>query len=269
MNENIPESAKMKFSQSLLSSVCVAMAMTLSACAVSTNTSSEAAAIDVAPLTLDLKAGQVLQFALVKSREGEAAQAVRARYFQTAIPYAESLGDEYLGNLNIKQTMIGKNKPAGIALYAFPNAAAQAKFQASPDWADYQKMRREGWEELHVLSTTVQKDMTLTFDPSKDYTLAVGWTKPGTSTDYNRYLDGIEPDFDEIGATYVARFEGLTLQSQTDDASDPTHLTLVEWSDGPNLPGLQATEGYKANSKYFQAAISRFDFYWITTTGTP
>lgn len=255
-----------KLTLSILTSTCLALAV--SACAAAPETSSVETVADVAPLTLDLKAGQVLQFAMVRPREGEQAKAVRTRYFQTAIPYAESLGDKYLGNLKIKQTMIGENKPQGIALYAFPNEAAQAKFQASPDWADYQKMRREGWAELHVLSTTIPSDMTLKFDPAKDYTLAAGWTKPGTGADYDKYLDGIEADFDEIGAAFVARFKGVTLQSQTDDAPDPSHLTLVEWTDGPNLPGLQSSESYKANSKYFQGSVSRFDFYWVTSAKT-
>ena len=246
----------------------MAMTLALSACAAAPDISSTERIAEVAPLVLDLKAGQVLQFAMVRPREGEAAQAVRNRYFKTAIPYAESLGDEYLGNLSIKQTMSGKNKPQAIALYAFPNEAAQAKFQASPDWAEYQKMRREGWAELHVYSTTVTSDMRLSLDPAKDYTIAAGWTKPGTASDYDKYLDGIETDFDKIGAAYAARFSGVTLQSQTDDAPNPSHLTLVEWSDGPNLPGLQSSEAYKANSKYFQAAVSRFDLYWLKTSGS-
>lgn len=252
----------------ILTSGLVAMSLSLVGCVKAPSSPAQLAVKEASSLTLDLRAGQVLQFAMVKPREGDAAKAVRTRYFQTAIPYAESLGDEYLGNLKIKQTMIGKNKPQAIALYAFPNEAAQAKFQASPDWAEYQKMRREGWAELHVFSTTVPSDMQIKFDPEKDYTIAAGWTKPGTGADYDKYLDGIETDFDKIGAAYVARFKGVTLQSQTDDARDPSHLTLVEWSDGPNLKGLQSSDAYKANSKYFQGAISRFDFYWVTSAKT-
>lgn len=254
----------MKFSSNLLASACLATTIALSACAAVAPTEPAKLSLKADILNLDLKAGQVLQLALVRSKEGEIAKAVRQRYFQTAIPYAESLGDEFLGNLGIKNTLIGENKPTAIAMYAFPDEAAQKTFQSSSDWPEYQRMRREGWDELHVFSTTIPSDMRLKFDPSKNYTLAAAWTRPDTLDDYQRYLDGIEPDFDEIGARYVAQFKEINLQSQTDYGGDPSQLTIVEWSGAPNLKGLQQTEGYKQNSKYFTKAIERFDFYWLT-----
>jgi uncharacterized protein (DUF1330 family) len=249
---------------SLLTTAALATSVSLSGCNTAPAAPPTATAVETSMLTLDLKAGQVLQFAFIKPRKGESAKQVRQRYFETAIPYAESLGDEYLGNLRVNATMLGKNKPQGVALYAFPDAAAQAKFQASPDWPDYQKMRVEGWEELHVFSTVIETDMVLDFDPAKDYTFAAAWTRPDTMTDYQRYLDGIENDFDQIGARYLAQLNGVTLQSHSDDGSDPSQLTIVEWSEGPNLKGLQSTDGYKANADSFQKAISRFDLYWLT-----
>lgn len=215
------------------------------------------------PLLLNLKASQVLQLALIKEKDGEVAKAVRKKYFQTAIPHAESLGDKYLGYLKIKDTLIGQHKSRGIALYSFPNEAAQSAFQNSPEWPEYQKMRREGWDELHVFSATIPSDMKLTFDPNKDYTLAAAWTRPDTLGDYKRYLDGIEPNFDEIGAKYVTQFNDIRLQSHTDEGGNPSQLTIVEWMNGPDLKGLQQTQGYKENSKYFQKAVTRFDFYWL------
>ncbi len=255
----------MKLSFPVLASACFAATLALSACAGVTQTETTKSSTVPENITLNLEAGQVLQLALVRSKEGDEAQAIRQKYFQTAIPYAESLGDEFLGNLRVKNTLIGENKPTAIAIYAFPDEAAQTAFQSSPDWPEYQRMRREGWDELHVLSTTIASDMTLNFNPSKNYTLAVAWTQPDTLDDYQRYLDGIEPNFDEIGAKYVARFNGVNLQSQTDAGGDPSQLTLVEWDGAPDLKGLQKTEGYQNNSKYFQKAIKRFDFYWLTT----
>ncbi len=254
----------MKFSFPLLASACIAATLALSACAAVTQSEIIKSSTEVGSLNLDLKAGQVLQLALVRAKEGEAAQAVRQRYFQTAIPYAESLGDEFLGNLRIENTIIGENKPTAIAMYAFPDEAAQQAFQSSPDWPEYERMRREGWDELHVFSTTLVSDMQLKFVPSKNYTLAAAWTRPDTLDDYQRYLDGIESDFGEIGARYVAQFKGINLQSQTDEGGDPSQLTFVEWSGAPDLKGLQQTTGYKENSKYFTKAMTRFDFYWLT-----
>lgn len=254
----------------LLAGACLTAFLTLSACAPGPTMSKTVAAKTVTAeavqsTILDLKAGEVLQFALVRPREGDAAQAIRTRYFQTAIPYAESLGDRYLGTMRIRDTMLGVNKPVAMALYAFPDEAAMETFQASPDWSDYQRMRREGWEELHVFSATLSADTLLKFDPSKDYTLAAAWTRPGTMANYQQYLDGIEADFEQIGARYIAQLGEVDLQSQTDDAENPSQLTIVEWSNGPDLAGLGRTQGYKDNAAAFQSAISRFDLYWFET----
>lgn len=215
-------------------------------------------------LTLDLKKGEVLQFALIRPRDGADAEAVRKKYFRTVFPVATDLGLKSRGGLVIKDVLIGDNKPLGLAFYSFPNAAAKQAFQTNPNMDSYKIMRAEGWEELHVYSMTLDADMQLKFDPSKDYTLAVAWTKPGSLPDYQRYLSGIESDFDEIGARYVARFNGIDLQSHSDDAPDPSQMTLVEWTDGPDLAGLQSTDAYKANSPYFQKSVTRFDFYALS-----
>lgn len=248
---------------SLLATVCVGAALTIAGCAAAPSLTDMQADVRSESLVMDLKLGQVLQFAMFQEKEGEAAQAVRARYFETAVEAAKNLGDEYLGSLSVEETMIGENNPRGIAIYAFPDAAAQAKFKADPNWDEYQKMRREGWDELHVFSVTVPADMTLTFDPEKDYTFASAWVRPGSMPDYQRYLDAIEPNFDQIGARFLMKFKEVTLQSHSDPAADPSQLTIVEWSNGPDLKGLQATEGYKGHFEHFRKAVSAFDFYWV------
>lgn len=219
--------------------------------------------VQSAPVSLELKSGQVLQFALVRERRGEEAQAVRKRYFETAVPHAASLGDVYLGNLRVKETLIGDNKPRAIALWAFPDVASQDKFRSSPKWPEYVDMRKKGWEELHVYSAVVPKNMRITFSPDKSYTLAVGWTRPNMMDEYERYLDGIEADFGAIGAQYLARFTRIDLQSSVESAAHPTHVTLVEWSGEPDLAGLRGTKAYKANAKNFREAMERFDLYSI------
>lgn len=249
--------------RTIFQSSFIALGLAIAGCVVSPPKSVAQSTVQSAPIILELKSGEVLQFAFIREREGEAAKTVRDLYFKTAVPHAASLGDEYLGNLRIKETMIGKNKPRAIALWKFPNVASQDSFRSSPDWSDYVKMRKEGWEELHVYSAVVPKDMTLTFDPKKDYTLAAGWTRPNTRDDYLRYLDGIEDDFGKIGARYLARFSRIDLQSTTEAIESPTNITLVEWSDGPNLEGLRKTDAYQKNSDKFETAISRFDLYWV------
>jgi len=217
------------------------------------------------PLSFDLKAGQVLQIAMLSERKTDAAKAIRSEYFQTAIPHAASLGDKYMGNLKVKSTLMGKQSPRAIALWVFPNKAAQNEFRSSPKWPDYVQMRHDGWEELNVYSATIADDITLTFDPDKDYTFAAAWTRPGTAPSYVNYLDSIETDFDEIGANYLARFDSIDLQATPVSFDSPSHMTLVEWSDGPNLKGLQQTKAYQANAKQFSSAVSRFDLYWVNS----
>lgn len=257
-------------SRTLCASACFAAILGLAACETTSAPAimTSATAEMPSPVGMELKTGEVLQFALVKPRDGDAAKAVRERYFQTAIPYAQTLGDRALGNFRIRNTLLGDNKPVVMAVYAFPTETAMETFQSSPNFEEYKRMRVEGWEELHVFSATLPADMTLSFDPTKTYTLAAAWTNPGTMPAYQRYLDGIEPDFDEIGARYVAQLRDIDLQSQTDDAGDPSQITIVEWSKGkPDLAGLARTQGYKDNQNNFRSAIRRFDLYWFETTG--
>lgn len=250
---------------SFILTTCLAATLALSGCTSTAATTPKAAESITESLTLNLKTDEFLQFVLIREREGEAAKEARKVYFETAIPFAASLGDKYLGTLKINKTLLGKNNPRGMAIYSFPNEEAQKEFQATPNWPTYKRLRREGWEELHVFSTVIPNDMEIVFDPSKDYTLAAAWTKPDTFSDYERYLAGIESDFDKIGARYVAQLGDISLQSHSDDAtSQPSQLTLVEWSDSPNLPGLQKTDAYKDHAVYFQNAVSRFDLYWLS-----
>lgn len=248
-----------------LQSTFMATALALTACAVSPpdSVAQTRATVISQPLNIELKSGQVLQFALIRERKTDAAKAIRDRYFQTAVPHAASLGDQYLGNLRIKQTLVGKNDLQAIALWAFPDVASQDEFRASPKWPEYVQMRKDGWEELHVYSVVVPEDMTLNFDPDKNYTLAAAWAEPNMMDEYDRYLDGIEADFDQIGAKYAGRFTRVDLQSNVESVANPTHFTLVEWSEGMNVDKLRETNAYQQNSDLFQAALSRFDLYWV------
>lgn len=250
-----------KLTTALFTAACLVAPVSLPSCVTAKASKTETAAPSEEALQIDLKEGEILQLILVRSRAGETASAVRSDYFAKVVPVAGSLGGKTHASLPITETLIGSGQSEGISVFTFPNRDAQTAFRNSSDWETFKRMRQEGWEELHVFSVEIPKDMTLRFDRTKSYTIAAAWTRPGTLSDYQRYLDGIEADFDEIGASYVAQLNQVELQSATDLAGNPSQLTIVEWSDGPNLRGLQNTDSYKAHSGDFQKAVSRFDLY--------
>jgi uncharacterized protein (DUF1330 family) len=214
------------------------------------------------PVTLDLKAGQVLQMALPKPRSGEAAKAARQAYYADAITLAEQFGDERLGTLSVTETVVGKTKPSALVFYAFPDEASRNSFEAHPDWPGYKAQRPDGWDELMIYSTTIGENLALQFNPDKHYTLAVAWTNPKHADDYGRYLKGVEADFDRVGARFMHEFKDIGYETHQDpNAEAPAQLTLVEWNTREGLMSLLGGDAYKANAEYFQRSVADFQFY--------
>ncbi|MGJ8559022.1 MAG: hypothetical protein ACSHX3_02175 [Litorimonas sp.] len=214
------------------------------------------------PVTLDLKAGQVLQLAMPKARAGNAAKAARQAYYADAITLAEQFGDERLGGLSVTETVVGKAKPSALVFYAFPDEASRDRFEAHPDWPGYKAQRPDGWDALMIYSTTITEDLTLQFNPDKHYTLAVAWTNPENPDDYATYLDGVETDFDRVGARFMHEFKDIGYETNNDpNVTAPTQLTLVEWDTREGLMSLLGGEAYKANADYFQRGVAEFQFY--------
>jgi uncharacterized protein (DUF1330 family) len=213
-------------------------------------------------VTLDLKTGQVLQMAMPKPRSGDAAQAARRAYYATALPLAEEYGDERIGMLSVTDTVVGKSKPSALVFYAFPDEASRDGFEADPEWSTYKAQRPDGWDELMIFSTTMGEDTTLTFNPDKHYTLAIAWTNPENPSDYARYLEGLEADFDRVGARFMHEFRNIGFETHQDlEAKAPTQLTLVEWDTREGLMALLGGDVYKANSEYFSRGVADIQLY--------
>lgn len=221
-----------------------------------------AAQMTAQAVTLDLKAGQVLQMALPKARSGEAAKAARQDYYANALTLAEQFGDERMGTLAVTETVVGSPKPAALIFYAFPDEAARDGFENHPDWAGYKAQRPDGWEELMIFSTTIDADMRLSFDPAKHYTIAIAWTNPDNPDDYARYLKGVEADFDRVGARFMHEFKDIGFETHQDvNAVAPTQMTLVEWDTREGLMGLLRGEVYKANADSFARGVKDIQLY--------
>lgn len=214
------------------------------------------------PLTLDLEAGQVLQIALPNARPGKRARDARKVYYDTAIALAEQYGDERLGMLEVTDTVIGGSNPDGVVFYTFPDEASRNRFEGHPDLPELKSMRRSGWSDLMIFSTTMAEDAKLRFDPQKNYTLAVAWANPANPTDYDRYLDGIEPEFDKVGARFVYKFRDIGYENQVgQDTIPPVQLTLVEWDAPDGLQALTGSQAYKDSVPYFQSGVADFQLF--------
>lgn len=254
-----------KFYTSFLTS-CLMGATVLSGCATGTGAmfgASTSQSAQVQPsLKLDLEAGQVLQIILPNARPGRKARDARQVYYDTALALAEEYGDERLGMLDVTDTVVGNANPDGVLFYAFPNEASREGFENHPDMPEIRTMRRSGWSELNVFSTTMAEDVKLSFDPEKNYTLAVAWANPANPTDYDRYLDSVESEFENVGARFVYKFRNIGYESQRgNDKIPPVQLTLVEW-DAPNgLQALTGSKAYKDSAAYFQSGVADFQLF--------
>lgn len=252
----------------LLTSCLLGIPMMVTACQSASPATSPATGVEAkaSALDLNLRAGQVLQLALVEPKAGDAAQAARQTYYRTALPLAEEFGDERLGQLGIAQTLVGEAKPASLIFYAFPDEASRDGFEAHPNWAEYKATRPEGWSNLMVYSTTIPQDMSLQFDPHKHYTLAVAWTTDDNPQDYDRYLEGVEAEFDTIGARFMHKFRNISYEDHNaPGATAPAQMTFVEWDSADGVQKLFQTDGYKNNQAFFQSGVKDIHFYRLSS----
>lgn len=221
-------------------------------------------------VTLDLKAGQVLQFAMPQPRSGDAAAIARQAYFRDAISLAASFGDEQLGMLQVTDTIYGEEKPTALIFYAFPDWASRREFEAHPDWPGYKAQRPDGWDALMIYSYTVSEDLKLEFNPEKHYTMLIAWTNPDGANDYAAYLEGIETDFERVGARFMHQFKGLGYETNNDpNANAPNQLTLVEWDTYEGLQNMVGGDVYKANAGNFQRGVAEIKLYRLAVPPAP
>ncbi len=249
-----------------LSAACLfASALALGACTATTSAQTVPVASTTAdqaePLVIDLQRGEVLQIIAPESRsDGNAA---RQAYYQAAYPIAGALGYERLGQLSIRQKVVSDYDPGGLIFFSWPDAASVQKFNDDPDWPSIKATRPEAWSELKIYTAELDRDLKLTFDPAKDYTLVVGWGNPDNPDDYERYLSGIEPAVERAGGRFIYKMRNPAFEAHASPAEAPVQLTFVEW-DGPDgFAEVQRSDEYLASRQYFGTGLTRFEFYWL------
>lgn len=254
----------------LLTSSLLGSAMMMTACQSSAAVSAPLQSADMTPVmntdtqpvTFDLKSGQVLQFVLSEVKSGDVAKASRRTYYQTALPLAQQFGLERLGQLQITETVVGTVNPTGLAFFRFPDENSLSSLRADADWPDYKAQRAVGWDELMIFSTTLDADLSIRFDPTKHYTLAIAWENPDNPDDYAQYLDRVEQDFDVVGARFIKKFRNIGYEDHNKpEGAAPDQLILVEWETKSGLDELLGSDSYEENSIYFQRGIEGFQFY--------
>ncbi len=222
-------------------------------------TATQAAETKPASLTLDLNKGALLSIISVIPKQGEAADAARSEYYQTAFPLASGYGLQREGQLRVVAAPIGAHDSKGIIFFSWPSAEAEAALEAEAAWPGIKALRPKAWEDLRILTDELEDDLTLTFAPDKTYTLAMAWTNPENPKDYDRYMDGIEDAVASVGGRFVYKMFDPKFESHALDAGAPGQVTLVEWDSPQGLANFQETDGFKANAKYLTSGVTRFE----------
>ncbi|MEO9470180.1 hypothetical protein [Parasphingorhabdus sp.] len=212
-------------------------------------------------ITIEIKKGEVLQIVAPESREdGKKAQQA---YYQSVFPIAETLGYKRLAQMNVKQKVVSEYDPAALIFYSWPNKEAERWLYGHPKWPSLKASRPDAWSELKIYTETVQKDLTLRFDPTKYYSVVVAWFNAENPGDYERYLDGIAPAVERFGGRFIYKMRNPSFEAHASAAIAPGQITFVEWDKPDGFQRVQKSDEYKKHSKYFGTGLERFEFYWL------
>lgn len=248
----------------------LALAASLSACAAVNTTPSQpvtaAAAETTAVQTYAFKKGQLLSFVSVVPKNTPEAKTASQEYFARAFPLASKHGFKREGQLLVKAVPVGNHKSEGVILYSWPDQASEDRLTAEADWADIKTLRPQAWEELRIYTTTLQDDLTLSFDPAKTYTLAMAWNNPKNPDHYDLYMDGIRDAVTEVGGRFVHKIFDPAFESNTIKDGGPGQVTLVEWDSPKGLQNFGKTEGFKQNAHYLKTGVTRFEILVLGTS---
>lgn len=243
---------------------CTTVAGTLASCTQLAPTSTAQATTPAAeqaakPMSLELKKGELLSIISVISNQGEAADAARREYYQSAFPLASQYGLTREGQLRVVATPIGDHKSEGIIFFSWPSAEAEAGLEAEVAWPGIKALRPKAWEDLRVFTDEIEEDLALTFDADKTYTIAMAWTNPENPDHYDLYMDGIQDAVAEVGGRFIYKMFDPKFESHKLTSGGPGQVTLVEWDSPQGLANFQSTDGFKANAKYLTSGVTRFE----------
>jgi uncharacterized protein (DUF1330 family) len=164
---------------------------------------------------------------------------------------------------------MGDARASAVEFHSYDGAGRKRQLERTRGWAELQAFRSEGWKRQDVFTVELDQDLSLTFDPAKHYTLAIAWTNPANPEDYDRYLDGVESAFADVGARFMHRFRDIGYDSSAGkDVVPPAQIVFVEWEDEEGLGKLLGSEAYKAHSSNFRSGVSDFRFYRLSSPTT-
>lgn len=217
-------------------------------------------------LRVSYKAGQAISIITPEPKSGEAAKAAMSDYFATSFPLASNFGLEAGEQLRVKTVVHGTHQPTVAVFYSYPDAASEAALTAHPDWPSIKAKRPAAWEELRVYTTVLKEDVSLTFKPSKTYTMAVAWLNPEKPNDYAAYMTGIQSAVTASGGRFVYEMHDPAFEAHARPKDAPGQVTLVEWDSPAGLANFQKTDGFKQNAKYLSSGTTDFELMVLGTS---
>ncbi|QTD57150.1 hypothetical protein [Parasphingorhabdus cellanae] len=243
-----------------------AVALTMPACSTMAQQSSPSPAATEEP-RLTVAKGQYLSIIMPDAKPD--ADAARQSYYRQALPLGEKFGLKREVQLKVDNAVISDYEPSGLIFFSYPDHASEKQLVKQSEWPAIKAMRPAAWNELRIYSAAVEKDMDISFDPAKYYTLVVAWTNPEKPEDYQRYLSGIENAVSNAGGRFIYKMNNPTMEAHATALESPNQLTFVEW-DAPNgFAKVQKTADYKSSAPYFQSGITNVEFYEMSVNGKP
>lgn len=210
---------------------------------------------------LILKKGQYLSIIMPEAKTTEHARKARQEYYRAAFPLGSKFGLKRETQLKISDTIISEYKPSGVIFFSYPDKQSEAELASHPQWPGIKATRPAIWNELNIFSAELTEDLNITFDPNKSYTLVVAWKKEEDPEGYDKYLKGIEPAVERFGGKFIYKMHNPASETNKPSAKAPSQLTFVEWDSLDGFSKVQASDEYKASVPYFQAGVSKIEFY--------
>lgn len=212
--------------------------------------------------TIRLESGQRLSFAIAQPKTNDsAATGALNRYRQQAFPLAKTHGLRPEFTFKVSKVVLGQYTPVSVAMFSWPDALSETEFSAEPEWPTIKALRPQAWDELKIYTDDVPVDTELTLSADKFYTLAIAWFSHEHPTDYDRYMQRIKQQAQEVGAKFLFKLRSPVFESVADKHGSPGQVTLVEWPNRAALAALQASEVYQSNKHLFKKGVSQFEFY--------
>ncbi|MDT0626719.1 hypothetical protein [Alteromonas sp. W364] len=197
------------------------------------------------------------------SKNTKEAAKLRGKYYQEAIPLAQSFGFKNHVQLNVTNTLVGSTKPTALILSSWPSVATFDEFSALPEWPKLKEMRKNAWDELSLYNAEIDHATILTFREDKYYTVLFAWINPEHPSDYLAYLAGIETALNRIGGTFMLKLKEPSIEVHASENNPPFQITFVEWDTKDGFTKLSKQEDYKRYTNLRDSGLRKVEFHQI------